>query len=564
MLSARHISKRYGAFAALDGVDFDVRAGQIHALLGENGAGKSTLMGILSGLIRPTGGDLLLDDKPVRFQSPRDAEQAGIGMVHQHFLLVPPLSVIENLMLGASPKLGGLLSFPQKSVLAEAQSLADRLGWKIPWNVPCGELPVGTQQRVEILKALRGKTRVLIFDEPTAVLTPTETPELFATIRQLAYEGCGIVFISHKLDEVLSLAQTVTVLRRGRVVFRTPIETATVAGLAEAMVGVTPPPAPPRSGEGSLVNAGGVSNEGVVDNGGSLEVPELPSPKRRGAGGGVISVQNLTLHPKNAPRPVLDNLTFSVTGGEIFGIAGVDGNGQAELADVLSGLRAPDAGGTISVAGQNVAPSPQAFRRAGVAIIPADRHARGLALPLSLTENVALGVYDDLAYTKGPFLRWPAVKERTARLIQDFDIRASGPNASAASLSGGNQQKVVLARALSSENLRVLVAVNPTRGLDVGAIAYVHSALRKAQAAGVAIVLISTELDEVLTLATNRVAVLFEGRFAGIVSPDAPRDVLGRLMGGNKENEPFDLSEVGFSGAGHIAENAGAESEATA
>ena len=507
LLAAHQITKRFGAFAALDSVDFAINAGEIHALLGENGAGKSTLMGVLSGLLRPTGGEIRLNGKPVRFASPRDAQQSGIGMVHQHFLLVPPLTVAENLLLGASPKMGGPLSYPAEAVIAEAQAIASRLGWHIPWKTPCGDLPVGVQQRVEILKALRGQTRVLIFDEPTAVLSPTETPELFATIRTLAGEGRGIVFISHKLDEVLSLAKTVTVLRRGRVVFRTNTLETTASDLARAMVQSDAPSSVPVSHPN--VKASPASGEGAS-----------------------LFVQNLTVYPKNAPRPLLDNLSFTVEPGEIFGVAGVDGNGQTELAGVLSGLLTPTQG-QISVGEKPVASEPGAFRRAGVAVVPADRHERGLALPLSLTENITLGVWDDPEFGRGPFLLWPRLKARTTRLVSEFDIRAGGPNAPAASLSGGNQQKVVLARALATENLRVLIVVNPTRGLDVGAIATVHAALRAAQKRGVAVVLISTELVEVLTLATKSVAVLFEGRFSGVVSPSASREVLGRLMGGN-------------------------------
>ncbi len=259
LLAARNITKHFGAFTALHGVDFDVQPGEIHALLGENGAGKSTLMNILSGLVRPTSGEILLAGQPVQFRSPLDASAAGIGMVHQHFLLVPPLSVRENLLLGASPDKGGALSYPVDAVIAEAQAIAERLGWRIPWSQPAGDLPVGTQQRVEILKALRGAGRVLIFDEPTAVLSPTETPELFATLRALAAEGRGLVFISLKLQDGLSLAGGVSVLRRGQVVRRTTTGETDAAGLAEAMVGgklLSPPPSPPAplppAGEGCL------------------------------------------------------------------------------------------------------------------------------------------------------------------------------------------------------------------------------------------------------------------------------------------------------------------------
>ena len=523
--------------------------GEIHALLGENGAGKSTLMNILSGLLRPTSGDILLDNKPVRFSSPTDAERQGIGMVHQHFLLVPPLSVRENLLLGASPKMGGPLSYPIAKVLDEAKALATRLGWQIPWNAPAGSLPVGTQQRVEILKALRGVTRVLIFDEPTAVLTPTETPELFETIRRLAAEGRGIVFISHKLDEVLSLAQAVTVLRRGKVVARTRTSETDARGLAEAMVGrdseaalLLADVAPPAPSAGDACAAGGnaslhrVSSAndsaesgvvgGTTKSSGTLAPTGSAPPE--GAGGAKLIVENLTLGTTgNSP------VSFAVKSGEIFGIAGVDGNGQSELADCLAGLLRSDTG-SIRIGDVTPAANPAAFRRVGVAVIPADRQVHGLALPMTLTENFALGVYDNAAFRWGPILRWPLLRQRAQTLIQEYDIRASGAGAVARSLSGGNQQKVVIARALA-ENPQVVVAVNPTRGLDVGAIAYVHRALRSARDTGAAIVLISTELEEVLSLSTERVAVLYEGAFSGIVAPDVPREEIGLLMGGKKQ-----------------------------
>ena len=481
-------------------MDFAVESGEIHALLGENGAGKSTLMNILSGLLRPTEGEILLSGVPVVFASPRDAERCGIGMVHQHFLLVPPLTVKENLLLGASPDKGGPLSYPLEAVLREARELADRLRWRVPWDEPAGNLPVGDQQRVEILKALRGDTRILIFDEPTAVLTPTETPELFETIRRLAAEGRGIVFISHKLDEVLSLARRVTVLRRGEVVHQTNISDTDAAKLAQAMVGKDSP-------------AAGLLRDALT--------PQQPA----------LTVDSLTLRaPGKAGRLLLNDLSFTVAPGEIFGIAGVDGNGQAELADVLSGLRRPDSG-TISVGDSAPRADPRAFRRAGVAVIPADRQTRGLALSLSITENLALGVHDEKGYRRGPLLLWPRLRERAVELIGKYDIRATGPESPAQALSGGNQQKVVIARALSG-NPRIVIAVNPTRGLDVGAIAYVHAALRSARDSGAALVLISTELDEVMALATRSVAVLYEGAFAGIIGPDAPREEIGLLMGG--------------------------------
>lgn len=510
LLEAVRITKRFGGFTALQDVDLALEPGEIHALLGENGAGKSTLMNILSGLLRPTEGDIRLEGASVRFSSPADAEQQGIGMVHQHFLLIPPLSVRENLLLGAAREMGGPLSYPIEKALSEAETVAQRLGWRIPWDAPAGTLPVGTQQRVEILKALRGETRVLIFDEPTAVLTPTETPELFETIRNLAGEGRGIIFISHKLDEVLHLAGRVTVLRRGQVVHRTRTSETDAAGLAEAMVGKD-------SEAASLLANRDHSAKSSV---------EAESESRKP----LLEVSRITLNgARGTPRPLLQEITFAVMPGEVLGVAGVDGNGQSELAEALSGLCKTDTG-TIQVDGSAPAPSPAAFRRAGVATIPADRHRRGLALPMSITENIALGVYDKREFRAGPLLLWPRLRARAADLISRFDIRATGPGIATRSLSGGNQQKVVIARALS-DNPTVVVAVNPTRGLDVGAIAYVHDALRSARDRGAAVVLISTELDEVLSL-SDRVAVLYEGRFQGIVAPSTPREEIGLLMGG--------------------------------
>jgi simple sugar transport system ATP-binding protein len=550
ILAAHAITKRFGAFTALDSVDFDVRRGEIDALLGENGAGKSTLMYLLSGLLRPTTGEILLDGAPVRFASPSDAERRGIGMVHQHFLLVPPLSVRENLLLGASSEMGGALSYPLARVVEEAQTIADRLGWRIPWDAPVGSLPVGTQQRIEILKALRGEARVLIFDEPTAVLTPTETPELFATIRQLAAEGRGIVFISHKLNEVLELARRITVLRRGRVVLRTTADAIDTTGLAEAMVGTDSEAAEMLKAQAALTvpsaltpNPSPNARRGVTipvvfptgDTPAPVETPATGPPlPALGEGLGVraplLSVQNLTVNgPPGAPRPLLSGITFDVAPGEVFGIAGVDGNGQAELADCLAGLLRPS-DGSIQVSGGAPAANPATFRHAGVMVIPADRQRRGLALPLSVTENLALGVYDKGEFRRGPLLLWPRLRERANGLIRRFDIRATGPDVPVRALSGGNQQKVVVARALADAP-RVVVAANPTRGLDVGAIAYVHDSLRRVQAAGAAVILISTELEEVLSL-SDRVAVLYEGRFSGIVPPNTPREEIGLLMGG--------------------------------
>ena len=509
VLAARKITRRFGAFTALDAVDFSVGEGEIVALLGENGAGKSTLMNVLSGSLAPTDGTILMDENLVRFASPLEASAQGIGMVHQHFLLVPTLTVAENLLLTAPRRAGNALSYNIKGVLKDAQILAGRLGWTIPWHTLAADLPVGTQQRVEILQALRGQTRVLIFDEPTAVLTPTETPELFATMRRLSDEGRGIIFISHKLDEVIALAHRVAVLRRGKIVFDAPIAGVNERVLAQAMVGAD-------SNAAKLLH----------------DAPQATRDTAVTSRGAAVRVEGVSLRVAGSKKPALDAVTFTVEPGEILGVAGVDGNGQEELAAVLSGLLRT-ASGTVRIGDVTPAANAAAFRRAGVAVIPADRQARGLVMPMTVTENIALGVYDERSYRAGVVLQWRKLKTHTADLIRRFDIRGGGANAEVRDLSGGNQQKVVIARALSGSP-KVIVAVNPTRGLDVGAIAYVHNALRDAQRSGAAIVLISTELSEVQALATRRVAVLFGGKIAGTVAPDAPRETFGLLMGGRR------------------------------
>ncbi|MFM7321758.1 MAG: ABC transporter ATP-binding protein [Armatimonadota bacterium] len=509
LLRAVAVTRRFGAFTALDHVDFALEPGSIHALLGENGAGKSTLMHILSGQLRPTEGGIERDGQPLQLASPVDAARAGIGMVHQHFLLVPSLTVAENLLIGAHGHPGPPWSYPLGAVLTEAKALADRLGWRIPWNEPAGEIPVGDQQRIEILKALRGDTRVLICDEPTAVLTPTETPELFKTLRQLSREGRGIVFISHKLDEVMELADTVTVLRRGRIVLRTAAADTDAQSLAVAMVGS-------ESDAAARLAARPEQR--------ARPVAESPVPG--------IAVDDLGILENGRKR--LEGIGFTVAPGEILAVAGVDGNGQEELVDCLSGMRRPTTG-TIRYAGTVVAdpgrsPDPRRVRAAGVGIVPADRQRRGLALDLSIAENMLLAELDSPEVRRGPFVRWAVARARAAERIARYDIRAGGATSRCGSLSGGNQQKVVLACALAGDP-PALVVVNPTRGLDIGAIATMHDALRAARDRGAAILLVTTELDEAVALG-DRVAVLFEGRLRGIVPPDTPREHFGALMGG--------------------------------
>lgn len=504
ILEMRGITKRFGGTTALDGVDFTLLPGEIHALLGENGAGKSTLMNVLRGLVEPTAGQTMLAGETVTFHTPDDATRAGIGMVHQHFLLVPSFTVIENLTLAAADRRIVLNPGP---LIARAEAAAKDLGWTLPPpGVPVADLPVGTQQRVEILKALLGDARILLFDEPTAVLAPQEIDELLHVMRALRAEGRSVVFVTHKLNEVMAVCDRVTVLQRGRLAGTVAVSETDPADLARRMVGEAsaalvsttkaPPPAP-------------------------LSPDATP----------VLAVQNLGTAPGKDTTPLHD-ISFTLVPGEILGVAGVDGNGQAEIAQALTGLR-PWTSGTVTVGGSPIAHlSPQDLDRHGIALIPPDRHREGLALTLSVAENLTLEAARLPQFRRGPFLDRPALRRFAEQTARDFDIRAENLNIPAGSLSGGNQQKIVIARALWRKPA-LLVAVSPTRGLDVAATAFVHARLRERQAEGGAILLISTELDEVLNLST-RVAVLYEGRLVGIVPADTSRATLGLMMGGKK------------------------------
>jgi len=547
-LELRGIGKRFGALRALDGVDFTLVPGEIHALLGENGAGKSTLMNIVRGLLAPTAGSIAVGGHPVSFASPRDAARAGIGMVHQHFLLVPPFTVLENLALVAQDQ--GLL-IDHKQITRKAEETARRLGWCIPLDARIADLPVGTQQRVEILKALLGDARILLFDEPTAVLAPGEIGELFGVLRALRAEGRSLVFVSHKLGEVMALCDRVTVLRRGRVVGTIDVRETSPEDLARRMVGGDGPQPASLGGTPLALNGQAQRSEppsGLQDNPPSREAGSVhlawgfqpqghsdqhsragDSPPELGAGEATLTVSHLT----TAPQPdavALRDISFMLTPGEILGFAGVDGNGQAELAQALTGLR-PWAGGTITLNGQAISRlRPPDLARLGIALIPPDRHRDGLALPFSVAENLMLEAAALPQFRRGPFLNRPALRRFAAQIAREFDVRADSLDAPAAALSGGNQQKIVIARALWRKP-PLLIAVSPTRGLDVAATAYVHARLRQRRAEGGSLVLISTELDEVIALST-RIAVLYEGRIVGIVPSDTPRETLGLMMGG--------------------------------
>ncbi|WP_437588580.1 ABC transporter ATP-binding protein [Sorangium sp. So ce1000] len=498
VLEARGITKRFSGVLANDGVDLDLREGEIHALLGENGAGKSTLMNVLYGLLRPDEGQLLRSGRPVALRSPSDAIALGIGMVHQHFMLIPVFTVAENVVLGAEPVRGALLD--RRRASAEVRELSARYGLNVDPDARVEDLPVGVQQRVEILKALYRKAQILILDEPTAVLTPQEADELFRVLRGLTAQGVSVLFITHKLREVLAVADRVTVMRAGRVVGAAIPRETDERGLAATMVGrevaLQVSKAPAKPGE-------------VV-----LEVQRLGVADRRGSGADVVR-----------------EVSFSVRAGEILGIAGVQGNGQTELCEAITGLSPPRAG-CVLLRGRDVTGAPpRALVERGVSHVPEDRQRHGLVLSYSIADNLVLCTYHEAPFAVRGVLRDDAREENARRLIKTFDIRAPGPETPVSALSGGNQQKVILAREMSRP-VELLVASQPTRGVDVGSIEHIHGEIVAARDAGAAVLLVSAELDEILAL-SDRIAVMYRGeivatRDAGAVS----RTELGMLMAG--------------------------------
>jgi len=499
VLEMRDIRKEFPGVVANDGVSFDVRRGEVHALLGENGAGKSTLMNILYGLYRPDAGETRLHGKPVTFASARDAMQAGIGMVHQHFMLIPVMTVAENIVLGAEPTRSGGL-FDERAAAERVRDISTRFGLAVEPEQRVEQISVGQQQRVEILKALYRGAELLILDEPTAVLTPQEAEELFAIIRALREQGTSIIFISHKLNEVLEIADRITVLRRGKTIETVPRAGATEESLARAMVG-----------------------RDVL-----LRVDKQPATP----GETMLEVEDLLVRDDRGIAKVR-GVTFSVRAGEIVGIAGVEGNGQSELVEAITGLRRAESG-RIAVAGQEHRhASAREMLDSGVGHIPEDRHRRGLVLDFTIAENIAL--HD---YAKPPDSKWgwlfPArLVSRAAQLIREFDVRGGGPLTRVRGLSGGNQQKVVAAREISRDP-KVLIAAQPTRGLDVGAIEYLHRRLVAERDRGRAILLLSLELDEILSL-SDRILVFFEGEIVGQHTGDVSEEEIGLEMLGGAE-----------------------------
>ncbi|MDX2230742.1 MAG: ABC transporter ATP-binding protein [Leptolyngbyaceae cyanobacterium bins.349] len=492
------ITKHFGSFVANDHICMEVQAGSIHALLGENGAGKSTLMNILCGLYQPTAGQIYLNEQPIQITSPNVAIAQGIGMIHQHFMLVPQLTVVENIILGTD--FSWRLNLAQKA--AEIGQMAQACGLPIDPLAIVGELPVGTQQRVEILKALYRRAKLLILDEPTAVLTPPEIEQFFTVLRQLAANQHTIIFISHKLEEVINLCDTVTVLRRGQVVANTTTRASTPRQLAELMVG--------------------------------REVVLHREKRDRVATSVVLQVKQLQV-PDDRAVPRVRDVSFELRAGEILGIAGVDGNGQRELADAIAGLRLPSRG-TIHLQGQEIShwTPPQRVKQLKLGYIPEDRQKMGLVMSFSIARNLILKAFQVLPFCRHWWLQAGAIATHADTAIQTFDIRATSGRVKVSHLSGGNQQKVVLARELSGQP-DLIIAMQPTRGLDVGATEYVQNALLAERDRGAAILYISTELEEVLTM-SDRLAVMFEGRFAAMLeAKTATPEQLGYLMAGGSQ-----------------------------
>jgi simple sugar transport system ATP-binding protein len=495
-VALRGIVKRFPGVVANDGVDFEAARGEVHALLGENGAGKSTLSHVLTGLYRPDAGTIELHGEPVEFHSPREAIEAGVCMVHQHFRLVEPFTVAENVILGDTRGAGRSFRIEPRAVERKVRELGERYGLPVDPRAKVWQLSVGEQQRVEILKALYQEARILILDEPTAVLTPQEAETLFVTLRHMAAEGRTVVFISHKLHEVLAVADRVTVLRAGRTIATVPAAGATPQSLAALMVG--------REVEGVRRRSRGAAREDVA-----LELEDVWADGDRGA-------------------PALRGVSLAVRAGEIVAVAGVAGNGQRELAEAITGLR-PITEGTIRAGRKLRGGDPREAIAAGIAHVPEDRLGTGVAPSLSIAMNVALKSYRHRS--AGPLLRLRHMRDHAAEMIRRYDVKAPGPHTEARKLSGGNLQKVVLAREFSGEP-RVLVAASPTRGLDVSAIETVHTYLVEAADAGVGVLLISEDLDEILALA-DRVVVIYEGRLSEAREP-ADVEEIGLLMAGGE------------------------------
>ena len=498
VLELKGITKRFPGVLANDHIDLTLKQGEVHALLGENGAGKSTLMNILYGLYQPTEGEIFVNGQKVSINSPGDSIAAGIGMVHQHFMLIPVFTVAENVMLGeeeTSP--GGFLK--RREAAQKISELSSRFGLEVDPNALVGDLPVGIQQRVEIIKLLYRDANILIFDEPTAVLTPQEADSLFEIMQLLIDQGKSIVFITHKLREVLDYADRITVLRRGKVVGATTPAEADPSKLAEMMVGR------------------------AVDLDVERDPPQL--------GEKVLDVKNLVVTDEQGQIAV-DNISFELRAGEILGIAGIQGNGQTELVEAITGMSKVDVG-EINLLGESIQNKPpRTITELGSAHIPEDRQRDGVVKDFPIIDNLALQTYYMEPFSNGVILREDVMRENAAKLVKQFDVRTPTIETSVGSLSGGNQQKVIVAREFSRD-IKFLVAAQPTRGIDVGSIEYIHSQIVAKRDDGVAVLLVSTELDEVMQL-SDRIAVMFDGRIvANVDARTVTKEQVGLLMAGS-------------------------------
>ncbi|MEK5057810.1 ABC transporter ATP-binding protein [Paenibacillus shunpengii] len=499
VVELKQITKRFPGIVANDSISLQLHKGEIHALLGENGAGKSTLMNIVFGLYQPDEGGIEVGGQPVIIDSPNKAIELGIGMVHQHFKLVQPFTVAENIILGSEPKRMLGLNINYKKAVAEVKRLSELYGLKVDPNAKIEDISVGMQQRVEILKTLYRGAEILIFDEPTAVLTPQEISELMVIMKKLVAEGKSIILITHKLKEIMEISDTVTIIRRGKVIDTVKTSETTPNDLAEKMVGRNV----------------------------TFKVDKKPAaPKET-----VLDIHELTAKNKEG-MAVLDKLNLQVRAGEIVGIAGVDGNGQSELIEAITGLRKVNSG-KITLNNKDITNEPpRKVSEAGVGHIPEDRHKHGLVLDFSVSENMVLESYYKEPYSKKGFLNFKAIQEHTKKLVQAFDVRTPSIDTLSRALSGGNQQKAIIAREVN-KNPDLLIAAQPTRGLDVGAIEFVQKQLIAQRDQGKAVLLISFELDEIMNV-SDRIAVIYEGHIVGEVLPEETNDQeLGLMMAGS-------------------------------
>jgi general nucleoside transport system ATP-binding protein len=508
-LEMRGVTKRFPGVLANDNINLDLRKGEIHALLGENGAGKSTLMNILYGLYRQDEGQVFLDGQEVEIDEPTDAIKLGIGMVHQHFMLIPVMTVAENIILGTEIVKNGIV-LDQATAAERITKLSHQYGLDVDPNAFVKDLPVGTQQRVEIIKALYREADILILDEPTAVLTPQEADELFVIMRALVAQGKSIIFITHKLGEVFAVADRITVLRNGHVVGTTSPKEATKQSLAAMMVG-----------RDVILT---VSKEPSTPGANVLQVKDLKALDDRGA----IAV---------------NGASFEVHASEVLGIAGVQGNGQTELVEVLTGLRSAESGVVIIGDADVTSASPRKISKQGVAHVPEDRHEHGMVAAYPIADNLILNTYYESPFAHGAAMDFRAIEANASRLIHEFDIRTPSAYTPAGNLSGGNQQKMVVAREFSRP-IKLLIASQPTRGLDVGSIEFIHKRLIQARDKGVAVLLVSAELDEIMSL-SDRIAVMYKGKIiATLDAAKANREQLGLLMAGiDSEDTPTDKEE---------------------